>query len=129
MPTLRQQGFTAQPNIIKVRQESYDIQRQSEPAVDSINQVSDNPLLNATILDGIFVLYQTGNTTSDLLRIRHGLGREFRGWMVVRNDRSDTKYAEDSGVNDRRNEILLLRGELDVALGSNLIVEISLLVF
>lgn len=128
MAKLRQQGFGDQSSIIKVRQENYAVQRQNEPVVNAVNQASAHPLLSGNIIDGE-LFFPSGIVFSRTLRLRHQLGREYRGWMLVRNSNVFMKVSESATFNERPDEILLLSALQDSAPIADLSVPISVLVF
>ena len=80
-------AFKPNRNILKLRNEDYAIQRQSEPAVDAINDLTQNPLVNSREVSATFVVpipaVPGDPSESPVVRVRHRLNHVYSGWTVV----------------------------------------------
>jgi len=132
MSKSKQAGFNPPQPVLKLRVDSYDQQRQADPSVDGLNRVSEHPLLQSTMKDGVrFSVPAVGPgnpSTSDTVRVLHGLGRAYRGWFVTCVTRGDLVVSEVTG-GDRKSTELKLRATINPGPGSDETVTVNILVF
>jgi hypothetical protein len=132
MANPRQAGFNPQQQIIKLRVDSYDQQRQADPSVDAINKLSEHPLLNSTTKEGVsFTAPATGGgnpSTSETVIVKHSLGRAYRGWYVTCITRGDAVVFEVP-ENDRKDTELRLRATVHPGTAQEVTFKVTVLVF
>jgi len=85
---------------IAVKEESAN--RQTRTIVDRLNELTASPLLQGRLLENV------GITENETNRIRHGLGRKLRGWIVVRQTVEQVFFSDAQDSNRRADEELWL---------------------
>ncbi len=125
----RQQGFAPRPQIIKVRQESLGVNRQTDPAVNSVNSQSESPYTNANLIEDIEFTVGSGGQISPQVKVNHRLGREYRGWHVVRNSTPLVTYFEDASNNTKKDTQIVLQASFPAVLPSGGTFKMSITVF
>jgi hypothetical protein len=88
--------------VAKIELSDEETTKQVEPLVDRFNEVTNVPILQGRLLEDVGV--KEGTTT----RIRHGLGRKLRGWIVVRRDVTVGIFSDDQANNKKDGEELWL---------------------
>jgi hypothetical protein len=87
---------------IAVKEES--AHRQTSVIVDRLNELTSSPILQGRLLEGVSIKEGTNPT-----RIRHGLGRVLRGWIVVGNNITSTGLIYDKqDTNNHKDQELWL---------------------
>ena len=125
----REEGFAPRPQIFKVRQPDLDVNRQSEPMVDLANNQSTTPYMNSNIVEDIEFEVKSGTAQSAFVTVKHGLGREYRGWHVVRNNTPLATFCEDSSNNTRKDTQIILRADFPVTIPGDISFKIGITVF
>ena len=108
-----QKGFNPQPPILKVRQLDYGVSRQTEPAVDAVNRISEHPLLSSRTVE-VSLAFAASAATSSTAFVPHGLGRPYRGWFVVGNTNDGLTVFETAPNSDKASKIQI-KGRVDAA--------------
>ncbi len=91
--------------VAKLSLEDEPLSQQMSPVVDRFNEITDVPILQGRLLEDITI---TENTTN---RIRHGLDRKLRGWIVVRSAISPNVFSDDQVSNQKEDQELWLTAE------------------
>jgi len=76
--------------VAKIAFASADVAKQVEPLVDRFNETIEVPILQGRLLENVSI---TENQTN---RVRHGLGRKLRGWIVVRQTVEEIFFSDYS---------------------------------
>ena len=79
--------------------------KQVGPLVDRFNEITEVPILQGRLLENITI---TENTTN---KIRHGLERKLRGWIVVRSPISPNVFSDSQVSNQKEDQELWLTAE------------------
>ena len=82
--------------VAKIELSDEETTKQVEPLVDRFNEVTNVPILQGRLLEDVVV--QKEVTT----KIRHGLGRKLRGWVVVKS--GSTVALHDQQVNNKKED-------------------------
>lgn len=98
-------AFRPQAPILKVRTDDYSVQRQRDPLVNQVNSLSEQPLVNSSFIENKEFQFRVANPKTEV-RIRHTLGREYRGWIIANRDQA-VEFVEVQG-NSRKKDFLLL---------------------
>lgn len=88
--------------VAKIAFASADVAKQVEPLVDRFNETIEVPILQGRLLENVSI---TENQTN---RVRHGLGRKLRGWIVVRQTVEEIFFSDLQDSNGREDEELWL---------------------
>jgi len=88
--------------VAKIWSQEADLTQAVEPVVDRFNEMVDVPILQGRLLENVSVKEGTTN------RIRHGLGRKLRGWIVVRQPVQQILFSDDQATNKKESEELWL---------------------
>jgi len=88
--------------VAKIAFASADVAKQVEPLVDRFNETTEVPILQGRLLENVSI---TENQTN---RVRHGLGRKLRGWIVVRQTVEQIFFSDAQVSNGREDEELWL---------------------
>lgn len=75
--------------IAKVTVDDPATQRQANTMVDAINELVTSPILRGRIIDDI------STTAGQRTRVRHGLGRKLRGWMLIKSSVTVSNHLYD----------------------------------
>jgi len=89
--------------VAKIWSQEADITQAIEPVVDRFNEMVDVPILQGRLLENISVKEGT------ITRVRHGLGRKLRGWIVVHHNVTVGNFSDDQVSNKKEDEELWLR--------------------
>jgi len=88
--------------VAKIWSQEADLTQAVEPVVDRFNEMVDVPILQGRLLEDISV--KEGTTA----RIRHGLGRKLRGWVVVRRNATAGVFSDQQVDNKKEDQELWL---------------------
>ena len=88
--------------VAKIHMEDLGVAQQIDPLVDNFNEVVTVPILQGRLLENVNI---TENETN---RIRHGLGRKLRGWIIVRQTVEQIFFSDAQSSNKRADEELWL---------------------
>lgn len=79
------------PVFKKIRVEDRDLQMVQDSAATVFNIINNKQILDGVLIEGV-VLLNASNPTS----VSHGLGKEPRGWIVVKKDANADVYSSAS---------------------------------
>jgi hypothetical protein len=88
--------------VAKLFLEDEPLSQQMGPVVDRFNEITDVPILQGRLLEDVSV--KEGNIT----RVKHGLGRKLRGWIVVRRNTTVGIFSDQQVDNKKEDEELWL---------------------
>ena len=91
----------------KVQLKDESVMRMQDSVSASFNALSKNFILDSVLVENVQLTNGVDNTVS------HTLGRNFKGWLVVRNNAESVIY-ESSTANDVPNRQIILNCSADV---------------